>query len=305
METRAHYVLIGSFALAIMGAALLFVLWLGQVERDFDLYDVVFTERVSGLSVGGTVQFNGIKVGEVRELQLDERDPNRVIAQVRVSKGTPVKTDTTAELELVGVTGLAIIQFSGGDPDAPLLKDTVRGTPVIEASASEIQQIIESGQSILASVNQLVSRENLENISQTLANVRILTDAVAERSDDIGATLDDLQTVAASLAAAATSLETAVMKVEEVVGANAETVAADVGETARDISELADSLNALVQENRASLRTFSRDGLGQTPEAMAEARRLINTLDRVLTEIERDPSAFFFGESRPKAEGSR
>ena len=139
METRAHYVLIGSFAMAAMAGALLFVLWLGRVEREFDLYDVIFTEQVSGLSVGGAVQFNGIKVGEVRSLTLDPDDPSRVIANLRVSKDTPVKTDTTAKLELVGVTGLAVIQFNGGDPDAPLLKDTVRGTPVIEASASDIQ----------------------------------------------------------------------------------------------------------------------------------------------------------------------
>jgi hypothetical protein len=46
METRASYVLIGSFTLAILAAAFLFVLWIGKLsfDREWDYYDIVFTE---------------------------------------------------------------------------------------------------------------------------------------------------------------------------------------------------------------------------------------------------------------------
>src|SRR5690606_17286853 len=96
METRAHHLLIGSFAILAFLIGLGFVLWLSKTgaEREFRHYDVVFTEAVTGLSKGGLVQYNGIKVGEVSRLSLDPRDPRKVIARVRLEGGTPVKQDT-------------------------------------------------------------------------------------------------------------------------------------------------------------------------------------------------------------------
>lgn len=60
METRAHHVLIGLFSVIVIGAALLFGLWLAKSgsEGKFNYYDIVFNEAVSGLSQGvfGAVQ---------------------------------------------------------------------------------------------------------------------------------------------------------------------------------------------------------------------------------------------------------
>lgn len=73
METRARHVLIGLFTLAVGVAAVLFTLWLGRSDsqRDFHLYDIAFEEAVSGLSRGSTVEFNGIRVGDVVDLRHD------------------------------------------------------------------------------------------------------------------------------------------------------------------------------------------------------------------------------------------
>src|SRR6188474_2396959 len=72
METRAHHVLIGAFAIAAFVVGLGFVLWLSNSGTDsqFSDYEVVFTEAVTGLSKGGLVQYNGIKVGDVTQLKL-------------------------------------------------------------------------------------------------------------------------------------------------------------------------------------------------------------------------------------------
>lgn len=72
METRAHHVLIGLFTLIIFTAVLLFSLWLTKsgTDRQFKQYDIVFNEAVSGLSQGSTVNYSGIRVGEVTMLRL-------------------------------------------------------------------------------------------------------------------------------------------------------------------------------------------------------------------------------------------
>ena len=100
METRAHHVLIGSFAILAFLLGLGFVLWLSKTsaDREFSFYDVVFTEAVTGLSKGGLVQYNGIKVGEVTQLKLAPDDPRKVIARVRLDGDTPVKVDFSSLL---------------------------------------------------------------------------------------------------------------------------------------------------------------------------------------------------------------
>ena len=118
METRAHHVLIGAFTIGVFLLALGFVLWMSKsgADRRYSEYEIVFTEAVTGLSVGGLVQYNGIKVGEVSALSLAPDDPRKVVARVRLDASAPVRQDTRAKLGLQGVTGLAFIQLSGGTP---------------------------------------------------------------------------------------------------------------------------------------------------------------------------------------------
>ena len=60
------------------------------------------------------MQFNGIKVGEVSDIELDAQDPNKVIATAQVRSDTPVRVDTEASLEPQGITGVNYIQITAG-----------------------------------------------------------------------------------------------------------------------------------------------------------------------------------------------
>ncbi|MBS1182671.1 MAG: mce related protein [Proteobacteria bacterium] len=104
MESRANYAVIGGFVLIMLMIGLAFLGWLsniGQTQRQAEVR-VVFSGAVTGLSTGSAVLFNGIKIGEVRELRLDENDPRTVIAIIRVSRDVPLKTDTRATLSYQG-----------------------------------------------------------------------------------------------------------------------------------------------------------------------------------------------------------
>ena len=94
--------------------------------RGYDIYDVDFKGPVRGLSAGGEVYFNGIKVGQVTKLSLDRNDPNRVVAQVKLSDDAPVRVDSTATLEPLGITGVNYIQITAGT-SRPL--PSARSTP--------------------------------------------------------------------------------------------------------------------------------------------------------------------------------
>src|SRR5690606_19351044 len=120
METKANYVLIGAFTLAAAAFLLLFGLWAAKFssDRGWQAYLVVFTEPVTGLTEGSSVQYNGIAVGTVETLNLDAKDPRRVIARLKVEADVPVKVDTRAKMSITGLTGVPFIQLTGGSPNA-------------------------------------------------------------------------------------------------------------------------------------------------------------------------------------------
>ena len=136
METRAHHILIGLFTVLVAAGVIGFALWLGKVDsgKRFEVYDIVFEEAVSGLSKGGSVQFNGINIGEVTNLRLDPKDPRRVLARVRVDSDAPIRADTHAKLVMTGITGISIIRLSSGDdPKSPKLQTDDDTVPTIVA----------------------------------------------------------------------------------------------------------------------------------------------------------------------------
>lgn len=305
METRAHYVLIGAFVLCAIALAFLFVLWLGQAQREFDEYDVIFTERVSGLTNGAAVRFNGIQKGEVEELRIDPDDPRIVIARVRVDRDTPVKTDTKAELELVGFTGLAIIQFVGGSREAPLLKDEVRGVPRIEADTSGFAAFLEGSGDIINAANKLLSDDNTEAFGRILANVDTLTGVMAEQEDNLALTIENAAAITADLAAAADQINALTESLKNLTEGDAQLVLSDARETLEATRKLVEDIDALVEENREPLTMFTEQGLAQVGPMMAETRRMMRTLDQILREIDRDPRGYLFGESTPRYEAGQ
>jgi phospholipid/cholesterol/gamma-HCH transport system substrate-binding protein len=101
METRARFALIGLFTIAVVLAGFAFVYWIqntgGIGQRT--AYRVRFEGSVSGLLVGSSVLFNGMRVGEVASLELDPKEPRIVMATLAVDPSTPVRVDTTVGMD--------------------------------------------------------------------------------------------------------------------------------------------------------------------------------------------------------------
>ena len=70
MEKDANYALVGFSTLLLVTGLLIFVVWLARLSfaQDYDVYDIIFDGPVRGLSEGGEVHFNGIRVGDMRRL---------------------------------------------------------------------------------------------------------------------------------------------------------------------------------------------------------------------------------------------
>jgi len=176
METKANYVLIGLFTLGVIAGAFGFVYWFNRVGGSDDraTYRIVFEGPVSGLRPGGSVLFNGIRVGEVADLKLDPAAPRRVIAIVAIDKETPVRADTWAGLDYQGLTGIAAISLRGGSNSSPpppghqLMADAGASQDVTQAARDMLRKLdsfVSDNEAALRS-----SLKNIETFSQTLAD---------------------------------------------------------------------------------------------------------------------------------------
>ena len=116
METRASYLIVGSFVLALGAALVGFALWLTQDQLNAAVarYDIRFSGSVSGLQVGSNVSFRGVPVGEVSAVSIDPSDIERVLVTIEIPDTVPVLEGTFATLQLQGITGAVAVLLSGG-----------------------------------------------------------------------------------------------------------------------------------------------------------------------------------------------
>lgn len=207
METKANYVLIGAFTLAVVAAAFGFVFWfqnLGAAAQRVPLR-IVFEGAASGLRTGGNVNFNGIKIGEVTSIKLD--DPKRVVVITNADKSAPIRKDSLVGLEFAGLTGVSSISLKGGSLEGGGVPVAEDGVPTLTADPNAIQDIGEAVRGVLQNVNKLVL-DNQEALKSSMANVEVFSKSLASNSariDSIMAGVDGLMGEKGELQAAARS----------------------------------------------------------------------------------------------------
>lgn len=295
METRAHHILIGTFAILAFALGLGFVLWLSKAsaDREFGLYDVVFTEAVTGLSKGGLVQYNGIKVGEVVQLKLAPDDPRKVIARVRIDGGTPIKTDTVAKLGLLGVTGMAFIQLTGGSPGSAALRPTdAMPIPIIHAEESALAKLMASGEDIVTSVNesllrvgQLLSKENVDHVSATLQHIDSIASTVADQRGDMATALKQLADASGELKSTLVTLNQMASTTNKLLSDDASKVLKSTEKAIVSIERVANSADKLLEDNHAALSSFSDQGLRQIGPTLLELRETLRSFKHLSDQL--------------------
>ncbi len=196
MERNANYALVGLISALLVMALLVFIVWLAGsgFSKSYDLYDVIFEGPVRGLSQGGEVHFNGIKVGDVKKIALDPADPRQVIARIRVTSDVPIRQDSYATLEPQGITGVNFIQITAGTTSKPLLKDVSPPgqVPRIPSKKDAFSDLLAGGSAIVGKalesldrVNRVLSDKNIKSVGGTLSNVEAVTAELREHKSII------------------------------------------------------------------------------------------------------------------------
>jgi phospholipid/cholesterol/gamma-HCH transport system substrate-binding protein len=303
METKANHVLIGAFTILISILAVAFALWAANYSsnKQWDRYEVVFSEAVTGLGTGGIVQYNGINVGEVTKLRLDPKDPRKVIALIRLQADTPVKVDTKAKLAFVGLTGVAQIQLTGGLPESPrLLPTPEEPIPRIPTVPSALQNLSAAADDIVERIRSILSDENVARISGTLDDLHQLSSSVAGQKQDIAELIKNLRDVSVNLNKTLVKANGSLDNIDQNVVKNLPELIKKLDATLANLESASKNANSVISDNREAISDFSQNGLGQVGPTLAELRVLVRDLRRVSSRLDRNPAGYATGRTHPE-----
>jgi phospholipid/cholesterol/gamma-HCH transport system substrate-binding protein len=250
MKARASNLMIGSVTLAVIAAAFIGFLGFRKIHgvAQRSQLRIVFEGSASGLHKGGSVNFDGVQVGEIKSLKLD--NPRKVVALVVLDNNAPVRKDTVVGLEFQGLTGVAAISLIGGADTAPPVPLDEDGIPILTADLTETQSIRDTLHSVdrILVGNQAVMKDALlsfEAYTATLVSKGESIDSIMRKANN-----------------AFESFDSAMTKIDDLVPGLAGGSAEDLYDKVRTIRELADSFNkrsaAFMEEGRRSLVDISQ-----------------------------------------------
>ena len=266
METRANFVLIGSFTLAVIAAAFGFVLWFQSLHttKARTPLRIVFEGPAAGLRNGGSVNFNGIRVGEVMSVKLD--NPRRVVALTMIENNAPIRKDTLVGLEFQGLTGVAAISLKGGEEAAPPVPLDEDGIPTLKADPNALQNVTEAIRGTLQNINRVVA-DNQDAVKNSLRNLEAFTSSLARNSEKI----DDVMLKVDGVIAKTDNL---------MVGLNTLAGGKDGGELFQTVK---------------SIRELAEDFDKRSGALMADGRRTLGDISRAVINLDRNPTRLLFG----------
>ena len=285
MEIRARYILVGLFVSVFTLALLVGFLWLasGQGNKDNAYYDILFSEDVTGLQVGGVVRYRGVEVGRVDSVQLDLQQIDKVRVTIKILATTRLYEDATASLESQGITGIPYVLLQGGSADKKLLRVvSVKPYPQINPKPGKLQEVLQ----VLTDVSLVV--DDLRVISKQFREV-VPTIINQENAALLSNMVADLQTSVANLKEISKGLR------EATEGDYISNAIQSLQKTLQSFEQTSVNVNNLLTNITEPVQTFLSPTLRQINSLVTEAKDFMVLMKRFAEKLERDPSQLILG----------
>lgn len=297
MFNRVNYTLVGLFVV-VLGIALVAAgLWFSaDIDQEEQKHFLVYPEEsLTGLSRNSPVKYQGIDVGRVRELGLDEQGRVRVL--ISVGENVPVRADTKVRLASQGLTGLGHLELVPGDPDAPRPRADEHAYPVLPNAPSlrsRLEQAVEDG---LASIDRmgermetLLSEDNIRGLTRTMANIERISESLADNSEHLNRTLTEAEALIRDTRALVNAAPETLTRMQR----SLDRFDAAVG----SVKTVADDLQATQAQGSRTLERVNRETLPELNRTLRDVRDVTRTLDRFGQGLIDHPSQLIFGGPR-------
>lgn len=308
METKANHVWVGAVTLLLLGLTAAFIVWIARMNESTQKdYDIFFKQSVDGLAKGSKVSFAGVPVGQIKHIELWEKDPSFVRIRIAVDKKVPILQGTTATVQ-GSFTGVSDIQLAGAVKGAPpIVEPGPEGVPVIPTRRGGLGELLNSAPVLLERlatlterVNLVLSDENQKAIAGILANSDKLTANLADASPQVKNTLAELQGTLKQATVTLDSFQQVAGSANQLLGEEGNALARDLGATLKSAKLAADQLSATLNAAQPAVQQLSGSTLPAAEAAIRDLRATSRALRNVTEKIdEQGAGALIGGSSLP------
>lgn len=307
METRSNHVLVGVFVLVFTVAIAIFIVWManssGGAKRE---YDIFFKQSVDGLNKGAGVQFSGVPVGQVREIELWPDDPQFVRVRIDVNQDVPILQGTTAALEGVGFTGVSQVSLNGAVKGAPAITDEgPAGRPVIPNRAGGLGELLNTAPQLLQRLSTLTERlaeladdRNQKSIAGILENLDRSTAIFARNGPAIEHALADTRLAIQQTGQAAEQMGNLATSAQNTIDRNVDPAMGHLRDTLKSANASMVTLESAIADARPGLRTFSETTIPEANALIRDLRRTSSSLSSLTDKIDQQGAGAVINGSR-------
>lgn len=302
MESKTNYTIVGLIVLILAAGLLSVSLWLsvGFNQKTYEYYTVYLHEAAAGLSEDSPVKFNGVQVGFVKKIRLNQNDPRQVEIVLGVEDGTPITTSTTATLISQGITGVTYVGLSASSSElTPIQKMPGEPYPVIPARPSLFNQldsilkeVSENVNKVSDHVQRIFNEENATYIKNTLANVERVSTVMANNSQNIDHSLQSANLFLKNMANISNDLPSVVKELK--VGIHKFSLLAD------NMSQAGRNVSSTMIAGKNTIDKISQQAIPPTVILLQRLNVISANLEQVSNELRQNPSVIIRGTKPPK-----
>lgn len=310
MDSKINYTAVGLFVL-ILGlvlAATAYWLATGGKNEQFTPYVIYVTDNASGLTENSHVLYRGVDVGQVKSIRIDAKNPDQIRVLVDLDSNVPIRTDTVAKLQLLGVTGLSVLNLTGGKSSVALTNRNAEGLLVIPYEASIFSKLEGGVNETMAKITRvgdqldaLMSAENIAALTKTIKNIDDITTTVAEHKDDLAAmiiagrkTLEGTAKVSDSSIALINQGSALLQKFSQSINGLQGVITA-TNAAVTQVSAASTSTIELTQTGTKTLNAFNYRTLPQLGGLMDQLQQATTALTQLVNQLNQNPSQILYG----------
>jgi phospholipid/cholesterol/gamma-HCH transport system substrate-binding protein len=295
MNGRNSYLVVGIFVSVglVTLIAMSFIFAGGRSTEPTTHYTVFFQRDISGLTLGAPVRYMGVPVGEVDAMSLATHEATKVRVDLEVLRSTPITAATYASLAFQGVTGVAFVSLAADqdDPTNELVADDFE-YPVIPtrdtglaALLSDAPEITRKVTQLLDQASQLLDENNQAALAASLANIEAMTESLP----------GELRTVLAESENTLRQLQSTLDQAQPDVVATMK----KLNEASTCLANISARMDGWLMENDRQMEQFIGAGLAQMPALIADTRKTMRELEKLLAELRENPSQLVY---KPQSE---
>jgi len=309
METRANHVWVGAITLVLVALVAAFVIWIAQLNQGAqNEYDIFFKQSVDGLAKGSGVDYAGVPVGQISQIELWPQDPSFIRVRIKVDQKVPITIGTTATIQ-GSFTGVSDIQLEGAQKGAPsIVEPGPEGVPVIPTKRGGLGEILTSAPLLLErlatlteNLNLLLNDDNRKALGGILENTNKMTRDISSATPEFRGAMVELQNSLAQATLTLRAFQGVADKADAVLGSEGNSLAVQLRETLASAQGAMAQLNKTLESAQPALNQVSTSTIPTAEAAIRDLRATTKALRNVTEKIdEQGAGALLGGQKLPE-----